>query len=549
MQQQTDFHSPETAEATRAVSRAMAVGDYQQARDVAEGALAKGLIHPALFNARALWLERQGRDEEALADFERAVSLAPRNPVLLNAIGLCLTRLQRLEEAVSAFDEAIRIDPTFTATYHRKGIALGMAGDRAGAKRAQEQAARLNPRDASALASLASLAAQGGDMKKASGYAERALKLDPREPTAMAALALVDNAAGSFVEAEQAVRPLLDRPELFGHARAAVLGVLADSLDGQNRVVDAFDAYRSENEELRRLHGRRFAGMRSVTEYTRDLVSYFHNASDQAWRAHDDGAPTDPDQPRQHVFLLGFYRSGTTLLRQVLATHSEIVTLEERDFLLSPAANYLSDDAGLARLLALSGEALAEERNAYWRRIGESGLKVGGKVFVDKHPMNTIKLPLIARLFPRARIVVAVRDPRDVVLSCFRRHFEINAGMFDLLTLEGAATLYDVVMQFADLVQPLLGLPFFTHRYEDMISDFEGQIGALCNFLEVPFEPGMREFHSRTSVQDIRSPSASQVRRALNRESVEQWRRYHAPLSAVLPLLRPWIEKFDYPAE
>jgi Flp pilus assembly protein TadD len=550
MSQQADFLSLETSNATRAVAEALAGADYQHAYELAQAALIQGLIHPTFFSARAIWLERQNRDEEALADFERSISLAPRNAVVLNAIGLCLTRLQRLDEAVSAFDEAIRLSPTYTASYHRKGIALGMTGDVTGARRANEQAIRLNPRDTEALGSLASLAARSGDLKKAAGYAERALKLSPGQLTATAAQALIANAEHRFADAEHLMRPLLERPDLVGHGRASVMGVLADSLDGQDRTAEAFAAYGSENEELRRLHAPRFAGMRSITDLTRELVDYFRSASQEAWKTQENVNESRlPGRPREHVFLLGFYRSGTTLLRQVLASHPEIVALEERDFLLGPAAAYLSDAAGLARLIALSDDELAAERDTYWQKIRDAGVDLGGKVFVDKQPMNTIKLPLIARLFPNARIVFVVRDPRDVVLSCFRRHFEVNAAMFDLLTLEGTAEFYDAVMQFADLMQPLFPEAFIVHKYEDMVADFDRSVSSLCDHLCVPFSSAMRNFHSATNAQDVRSPSAPQVKRELYGEGVEQWRRYQAQLVPVLPILRPWVEKFGYPVD
>ena len=549
MSQQTDIASRETANATRGVMDAIATADYRRAFELAEVALTQGLIHPAFFNARAIWLERQNRDAEALADFERSLSLAPKNAVVLNAIGLCLTRLQRLDEAVSVFDEAIRLSPTYTASYHRKAIALGMAGDVAGARRANEQAIRLNPRDAEALGSLASLAARRGDLKRATDLAERALKVAPGQATAVAAQALIANAQGRFGDAEHLVRRLLERTDLVGHGRVSTLGILADSLDGQGRVTDAFAAYSDENEELRRLNAPRFAGMRSITDLTRDLVGYFQTASPEAWKTADDASRPVPGRPRQHVFLLGFYRSGTTLLRQVLAAHPEIVALEERDFLLGPAAAYLSDAAGLARLIALSDDELAAERDTYWQKIKDAGFDLDGKVFVDKQPMNTIKLPLIARLFPHARIVLAVRDPRDVVFSCFRRHFEVNAAMFDLLSLEGAAAFYDAVMQFSELMQPLFPRPFYTHRYEDMVVDFDRSIMALCNSLKVSFAPEMRNFETTASAHDIRSPSASQVTRELYREGMGQWRRYHAQLAPALPLLLPWVEKFGYPTD
>ncbi len=396
--------------------------------------------------------------------------------------------------------------------------------------------------------SLASIAAREGEEKAAIGYAERALKLDPRQPTAIAARAHLDNAKGRFAEAEQTIRPLLERPEIAGQARAVALGLLADSLDGQDRPAEAFAAYSSENEELRRLHGRRFSGAPSITNLTQDLVAHFQAAPPERWQVEDNDTGAF-EQPRQHVFLLGFYRSGTTLLRQVLSSHPDIVTLEERDFLLNQATSFLSDPSGLSRLAALSGNELQEAREAYWLKVKDHGLTVGGKVFVDKQPMNTIKLPLIVKLFPRAKIVLALRDPRDVVLSCFRRHFDVNVAMFDLLTLEGAATFYDSVMQFAELMRPMFAQPFFMHRYEDMVEDFDGRIGALCDYLGVSFSAAMREFYATVSARDIRSPSATQVTRALYRESLGQWRRYDAQLSPVFPILRPWIEKFDYPVD
>ena len=96
-------------------------------------------------------------------------------------------------------------------------------------------------------------------------------------------------------------------------------------------------------------------------------------------------------------------------------------------------------------------------RAAYWRRVRQSGVDVTGKLFIDKHPLNTLNLPLIARLFPRAKILFMCRDPRDVVLSCYRRRFNMNPAMYQMLTLDGAAQFYDAVMDSSELARPLLG--------------------------------------------------------------------------------------------
>jgi hypothetical protein len=233
----------------------------------------------------------------------------------------------------------------------------------------------------------------------------------------------------------------------------------------------------------------------------------------------------------------------------VLASHPGIVTLEEHDFLLEPARSFLSDPAGLTRLATLTPDDLEGQRATYWKKVADYGLDVKGKVFVDKQPLNTIKLPLIAKFFPGARILFALRDPRDVVFSCFRTHFEVNAAMFDLLTLEGAATFYDTVMQFAQLTEPLFSRPFLVHRYEDMIADFDASVRSLCDELGMEFAPAMRDFSTTARRDHIRSPSSAQVARELYSSGSGQWRRYRDQLAPVLPLLNPWAERFSYPTD
>ncbi len=105
-----------------------------------------------------------------------------------------------------------------------------------------------------------------------------------------------------------------------------------------------------------------------------------------------------------------------------------------------------------------------------------------GKVFVDKQPLNTVKLPLIAKLFPNAKIIFALRDPRDVVFSCFRRHFKVNATMFEFLNLTDSARFYAAIMALAEVLRDKLPLNLFEHRYEDMVVDFETRVRAGVRF-------------------------------------------------------------------
>jgi Flp pilus assembly protein TadD len=530
------------------VAAAVAASDLQRAFEIADREISKGGVHPTLFNARALWFENQQRFTDALRDFQRARALSPRNPALLNAIGLCLTRLYRLGEAIDAFDEAIALEPRYALSYHRKGLALGMMGDLNGAQRTHERVLTLFPQNVEALSSLASVLVRKGEFIRARDYARRALKLDPEQGTAIAAMAMADNADGDFASAEEKVRPLLRKPEMSGRGRASVWGILADSLDGQDRTAEAFAAYSAENSELEQYHAARFAGRIRISEFAAALASRFEQMTIADWPAHDLSQAAD-GAAAGHVFLLGFFRSGTTLLEQVLQSHPDVATLEEKDVLALPAERYLTSRDGVTALLSMSNDELAAVRADYWSRIRKLGLDVTGKVMVDKNPLNTLKLPLIARLFPDAKIILALRDPRDVVLSCFRRHFEINAAMYELLTLEGASTTYDTVMKLAQVIRARLPLTVHEHRYEHLVDDFKECVGEICRFIGVSFREEMLEFHLTAKTQDIRSPSAPQVRRKLYRESIAQWRRYAAQLAPVRPILAPWIEHFGYPTE
>src|SRR5213075_1003156 len=166
--------------------------------------------------------------------------------------------------------------------------------------------------------------------------------------------------------------------------------------------------------------------------------------------------------------------SGTTLLENVLAAHPDVVSLEEKDCLEPALATYLNSNEGVERLAHIgSGEAL-RQRESYWSKVRSFAIEPRGRVFIDKLPLASVYLPVIAKLFPNARILFARRDPRDVVLSCFRRRFGMNPSMYELLTLEGAAEFYDAVMQLSELYRRVIPLPQHIVRYESLVEDFDG---------------------------------------------------------------------------
>lgn len=528
------------------VAAAVAAGAMQRAYDLAGMGLLRGVHHPTLLNASGLWLQRAGRHADALGYFEQALQFMPGNPTLLSAIGLSLLMLERYDEALSAFDNALAKAPDMAHTHYRRGLVLAQKGNHDEAEKCYEQALKLYPDLAEALASLASICARKNQSDKARQLATRALVLKPGDGIAIIALALIDLGEKQFAEAEKKLRTLLENSALGTQPRATALGMLGDALDGQKRYDEAYQIYVQENAELQNAAQGRFE-MRAI-DAAHHMIAYFEKTPAEKWTAPDQGAEL-PDELKDHVFLLGFMRSGTTLLEQVLASNSRIVALEENGLLHGLGERYLTSEEALDQLAAISGDTLEQNRKLYWDRVRKTGLPLAGKIFVDKQPLNTIKLPLIAKLFPKAKILFALRDPRDVVFSCFRRHFRVNSTMYEFLDIGDAANFYAAVMRLGELYQQKMSLNIYTHRYEDIVSDFDTQVKGICDFLGVEWDEAMRSFNKYAPAVDLRSPSATQVRKPLYASALAQWRRYENNLTPILPVLRPWAEKFGYPAE
>ena len=518
--------------------------DWPRAAAIAERALAEGFEHPLLLNVAATRFEHDGRFEDSLRLLERAVAIAPRDVPARNALALCLQRLNRPAEALLHVDELLRQHPQLAFAHASKGNALIALGSLGRARLSHLRALELEPGNLAALASLASIASHRGEHAEARTWAEQVLARVPGFPDAVLSLAAAELASGATANAETLVRGVLADPRVAASDKTRANGLLGDVLDAAARYPEAFEAYRACNEALRRAH-QRWASEPSVLAYARSLTAAMSATAPPDW--HDGGATAPADAAaREHVFVLGFPRSGTTLLEVVLDRHPLVVSLEEHELLVDGVHRFMREPLELAAVARADERELGELRAAYWRRVREAGVDVAGKVFVDKHPLNTLKLPLIGRLFPRAKVLFACRDPRDVVLSCFRRRFMMNAAMFELLTLAGGAAFYDAVMGFAECARPRLGLDWRVVRYETLVDDFAGQTRDICKFIGLEWVAEMAEFARHAQLREHATPSTAQLARGLDRSGVEHWRHYADSLRPILPVLAPWAARFGY---
>lgn len=519
--------------------------DFERAAALAEKTLASGFEHPLLLNVVATRLEQEGRFEDSLRLLERAVAIAPGDIGARNALSMCLQRLNRPAEALDHVDKLLKMHPGLGFAHANKGNALISLGLLGRAKQSHLRALELEPGNFVAMAALGSIATHRGEHDEARRWAEQTLAASPGFPDAVLSLAAAELASGATARAEALLQQLIMDSRAGPSDKARATGLLGDVLDAAGRYAEAFDAYSACNETLRQIH-RRFLNGTSMLTYIRALSAAVGNISPRHWQTGAVPAAT-PADPLEHVFLLGFPRSGTTLLEVALDGHPQVASIEEHELLTDGVLRFMREPLNLEPLMRAEESQLNAPRTAYWDGVRRAGVDPAGKVFVDKHPLHTLKLPLIARLFPRAKILFAIRDPRDVVLSCFRRRFNMNSAMYELLTLRGAAAFYDAVMRFADQVRPLVGLAWHVVRYETLVSDFEQEMRAICEFLNLEGVAGMGDFAVRAQKRERATPSTAQLARGLVRSDVDHWKHYSAPLQPIQPALNSWVEGLGYP--
>ncbi|MEK6637577.1 MAG: sulfotransferase [Pseudomonadota bacterium] len=525
----------------QAIDDALGTGEMHAAARLAEVMLAAGHRDPMLLNLAAWACEEAGDFAQAHILLGEALTLAPNNPLIHLSIGAVMRKEGRLDEAFATFARVAPAVGDNPAYWLERGYAYEAVGSYEAAAADFLCAVRLDQSSAPPLAALAQASSRMGAFGEARAAAERALAIDPQNPTAIIALARCDYEERAFPNARTALTQLVARDTVHIADQVIALGLLGDVHDRLDAQDEAFAAYAKANAHFSRQHAVHFGANRAEPPQSAFIASI-----EESVDAIDRGQwqslmPTH----RPHAFLLGYPRSGTTLVENILASVDGVDALEEKPTLIKAAQAFLQSDGGLARFAVLDADGLAPFVESYWGQVRRYGAGQAGKLFVDMDPLKGLMLPLIAKLFPDARIIVMRRDPRDVVWSCFRTNFALSAAAMEFTTLESTARHYDALMTLMERCFETLPLTVHELRYDALVHDFDATTQALCNFLGLEWSPEMRDFNKTAQRRGVATASASQVRRALY-DGTKQWERYKAQMASVLPILQPWVERFGF---
>lgn len=514
------------------------------------------------------------------AAFQRARELGNHTVACLLGQGLACLALHRFAEAHDWLADAFAREPD------ADDVRLAYAQSLSELERFDDLAQCLEGMNAEGLTAeqqraLAWLWAQAGSDQRALGLYQQLLGSDPADHESRIRLVLllerlnrIDDAAAALEQASSetgtrdagiwalASARVLRRSGRIETAIARLMPALSQNMPVAMRAQLQFemakchDAQGSTDQAMTALAQAHEAAGRAFLERVPGaqlpavlgwLQQQMRDRAPEAWQAPiEDAEPTDP------VFLVGFPRSGTTLLERMLDAHPQLDILDERPALevaiehLRKAANWQDDDLDHS-LAALTPVQLTQARQRYWRDV-QRHVQPSHRL-VDKYPLTMTRLPYVARLFPRADWLLLLRHPCDCVLSCHMQAFGMNGGALAFASLESTARTYAAVMEWWEAQRQLVPASVHVVRYEDLVQDLPVQLAALMGFLSLPVEPGQWASHhaSATRSRRINTPSYAQVIQPVNANAIDRWKRYRAHFSdAALATLAPWVERYGY---
>ena len=545
----------------------------------------------AYWNNLAVASQQQGDAEAAEQAFFKARSLAPQDAEVHYNLGLLYIQQRRWQIARQTLMDTVHLAPALVEARLQAAHACHVCGDNTGQQAMLAGALHWPALAAEQALLLAGMLSIQADLPAAFDALSRAEL--PTEPDAdgmrlritarrIALLERSNQLSRAQSELPQLPLAALDalpsaarRARLEGWAAHAALAMrrcayadaadlyqrmLAIHVDDESRAAASFGLASAYDKQGLRHEAASAASAAHAAQLiiAREVVPELLAADSQplpmtdrvvSGAAYDAWTPTlAPTREESPVFVVGFPRSGTTLLEQMIDAHPDFCSMDERAFIhelterMEQVGQHYPND--LARLTPTEADQL---RAVYFRMVAEVLPDLGTRRLVDKNPLNMLCLPMIMRLFPDARIILCLRHPCDVLLSCYMQPFRSPAFMVLCSSLERLARGYAQAFEQWHRHVEVLAPHVLAWRYESVVGDFDDHVQQLGQFLGVVDASSMARFadHAKRK-RHISTPSYAQVTQGIHRTSVDRWRAYKEVFEPVLPILRPMMERLGY---
>jgi len=486
--------------------------------------------------------------QQTIETLERVTRLDPANARVLLDLGRAYGLRYDYSTAERCLEKAVRVAPKKAEALADAGRRCQEFGSYAMARNYFERAAGQAAVSAGVLVTLSELSERHARLDEASHWVDRALALQHDHPAALLTRARLGRLKGRLEEAEAGVRSLLAKSFDEVPTRTRAWYELATILDRQSRFDEAMAALLEAKALLRPASASHQSTLAGIQARVREMEQTISSSVLERW--FDSRATLQPS--RQLAVLCGHPRSGTTLLEQVLDSHPAIVSAEETHILHDeaylPLSRGFSPEASLLEVLESAPvSALQKSREDYFRFTELfAGKTIGSKLLIDKNPALNVLIPAVARIFPEAKFLVAIRDPRDVCLSCFMQPLALNPVSSAYLSLEGTINQYSSVMGFWRAILPRLRNSWLEIRYETVVEDLQASSRKVLSFLGMEWDEAVLRFHEHARTKALRSPSYAEVTKPVSKAAVGRWRNYQKYLEPYLAKLEPFVRAYGY---
>ena len=512
---------------------------------------------------------------QAVKFLEDAIKIKPNSYDLYLKLGLLYQHLNDFEKSILYFEKSITLEPKSVSAHLNLGLIYFTLNNKNLALKNYLKAIDLDPKNFLVNYNLGNYYFSIDDMENSEIYYLKSIEINPKHFYPYNNLFQIYDRSNNLIKLEETIKKV---NKIFGGIPLAqfLQGIFEFRKKNYKETIEIFKDLEFDNKDVQRnslkenflaksydfigsyneafVH---FSKSNSIVqqslklnlnknrfiELTKKRLSL--NFDSLINSQHKSEEINDIEDP---VFLIGFPRSGTTLLDTILRSHKSIKVIEEKS-LVDELINYLNKntDGEISKLNKIEENYIKKIRSFYFERRKAFVSYEKNTIFIDKMPLNIFYIPELKKIFPNSKFIMAMRNPFDVVLSCFMQPFMPNDAMNNFFNLEDTAEFYDLVMKLWKKYYETFNLKIHTVKYEDVVNNFDYTLTKLINFLELKWSDDLRNFYLTASKRGIiHTPSYNQVNMPLYKNSIGRWKNYSKQFSSVDPILAKWMKIFEY---